>query len=181
MINVDVCPESAKKPVPFSSPEASFARLYRECRGFVRSVLVKHGRVEAREVEDLVQEVFLVAWQRRACLVWGEQAQSWLYTVALYRAANHRKLARNRAETLSGELPEPAAHPRTAQAIDAARLLWKAIQKLGKKLAPVLVAYEMEGRSIPEIARALRIRLKTAYSRLQLARMRLARLRQVTD
>ncbi|WP_170319872.1 sigma-70 family RNA polymerase sigma factor [Polyangium spumosum] len=174
MIKVDVCPESAKKPVPLPSPEALFARFYREHRGFVRSVLLKHGRVEPCEADDLVQEVFLVAWQRWGGLVMGEQARAWLCTVALYRAANHRNLARNRWETLPGELPEPLVHSRMTQAIDAARLFWKAIQKLGAKLAPVLWAYEMEGRSMREIARALGIRLKTAYARLRLARNRLA-------
>ena len=174
MINLDVCPESAKKPVRLPSPEALFARFYREHRGFVRSVLLKHGRVEPREADDLVQEVFLVAWQRWGGLVGGEQARAWLFTVALYRAANHRKLARNRWETLTGELPEPLVHSRMTQAMDAARLFWKALQKLGKKLAPVLVAYEIEGRSMLEIARALGIRLKTAYARLRIARNRLS-------
>jgi RNA polymerase sigma-70 factor, ECF subfamily len=174
VINVDVCPESAKKPVPLPSPEAHFARFYREHRGFIRSVLLKHGRVEEREADDLVQEVFLVAWQRWGGLVGGEQARAWLFTIALYRAANHRKLARNRWETLMGDLPEPLVHPRMTQAMDAARLLWNAIRKLSEKLAYVLVAYEIEGRSMLEIARALQIHLKTAYTRLRLARSRLA-------
>ena len=176
MINVDVCPESAKKPVPLPSPEAHFARFYREHRGFVRSVLLKHGRVEPREADDLVQEVFLVAWQRWGDLVGGEQARAWLFTVALYRAANHRKLARNRCEMLPGELPEPVVHSRMTQAVDAARLLARALRRLGRKVAAVLVAYEIEGRSMMAIARKLGIRLKTAYARLRLARERLAKL-----
>ncbi|MDI3286351.1 RNA polymerase sigma factor [Polyangium sp. 15x6] len=174
MSKVDVCPESAKKPVPLPSPEATFAWFYREYRGFVRSVLLKHGRVEEREVDDLVQEVFLVAWRRRVGFAWGEQVRPWLCTIALYVAANHRRLARNRRETLPGELPELWVHPRTTQAMDAARLLWKALRKLSRKLAAVFVAYEIEGRSMPEIARALQICLNTAYARLQLARNRLA-------
>ena len=174
MSNVEVCPQSAKKPVPLPSPEALFARFYREHRGFVRSVLLKHGRVEEREVDDLVQEVFLVAWQRWGGLVEGEQTRAWLFTVALYRAANHRKLARNRWESLPGELPEPLVHPRMMQAMDAAHLFRKAVHKLGEKLAPVLVGYEVHGCSMLDIAHALGIRLKTAYARLRLARNRLA-------
>lgn len=174
MINVDVCPESAKKPVTVPSPEALFARFFREYRGFVRSVLLKHGRVEARDVDDLVQEVFLVAWQRWDGLVDGEQARAWLFTVALYRAANHRKLARNRWESLPGKLPVPLVHPRRVEAMDAARLFRKAVHKLGEKLAPVLLGYEVHGRSMLDIAHALGIRLKTAYARLRLARIRLA-------
>ncbi|MDI1483191.1 RNA polymerase sigma factor [Polyangium sp. y55x31] len=176
MIKVDVCPESAKKPATHRSPEATFAWFYREYRGFVRSVLLKHGRVEEREVDDLVQEVFLIAWRRRDGLVWGEQARPWLYTVALYIAANHRKLARNRVEDLAGEVPEPVAFPRVTEAIDAARLLARALRKLGRKVAAVLIAYEIEGQSMMEIARRLRIRLKTAYARLRLARERLVTL-----
>ncbi|MDI1446712.1 sigma-70 family RNA polymerase sigma factor [Polyangium sp. 6x1] len=173
MSNVDVCPESAKKPVPVPSPDALFARFYRECWSFVRSVLLKRG-VPDRDADDLTQEVFVLAWRQRGCVVWNEHARAWLYTVAVYRAANHCKLARHRTEALVADLPEPAVYPRMTQAMDATRLLWRILQKLGEKLAPVLVAYEIEGRSMPEIARALRIRLKTAYARLQLARNRLA-------
>ncbi|MDC3960159.1 RNA polymerase sigma factor [Polyangium jinanense] len=173
MTNLEVCPESAKKPVTFPSPEASFAQFYRECWGFVRSVLLKRG-VPEREADDLTQEVFVVAWRRRDSMVWDRQARAWLYTVAGYIAANHCKLARHRTEAFVAELPEPAVHPQVTQAMDATRLLWRALPKLGAKLAPVLVAYEIEGRSMPEIARTLGIRLKTAYARLQLARNRLA-------
>ncbi len=116
----------------------------------------------------------MVAWRRRDHILWGEQTRVWLYTVALYIASNHRRLARHRAEELVLDLPEPAVFPRVTQAIDAARLFSRALHKLSEKLAPVLIAYELEGRSMPEIARAHKIPLKTAYARLQLARNRLA-------
>ncbi|TKC90571.1 hypothetical protein E8A74_50925 [Polyangium fumosum] len=94
--------------------------------------------------------------------------------MALYIASNHRKLARYRTEELPGELPEPAVFPRVIEGIDAAHLLARALRKLGRKVAAVLVAYEIEGRSMPDIARMLRVRRTTAYARLQLARNRLA-------
>ncbi|MDI1436044.1 RNA polymerase sigma factor [Polyangium sorediatum] len=175
MSNVDVHPESAKKPTRLPSPEASFARFYRECRGFVRSVLRARG-VSAREADDLVQEVFVLAWQRHDRLALGDQARPWLYTVALYMASNHRKLARHRVEDLTADLPEPLVFPRMIQAMEATRLLARVLGKLGRKVAAVLIAYEIEGRSMVEIARRLRIRLKTAYARLQLAREKLVSL-----
>ncbi|MDC0741654.1 RNA polymerase sigma factor [Polyangium mundeleinium] len=173
MSNVDVYPESAKKPATLPYPEATFARFYRESWDFVRRVLLKRG-VPEREADDLVQEVFIVAWRRRDSVAFGEQARLWLSMVALYIASNHRKLARYRTEELAGELPEPAVFPRVIEVIDAAHLLARALRKLGRKVAAVLVAYEIEGRSMPEIARMLRIRLTTAYACLQLARNRLA-------
>ena len=175
MSNVDVHPESDKKPTLLPSPEASFARFYRECRGFVRSVLRARG-VSEREADDLVQEVFILAWQRHDRLALGDQARPWLYTVALYMASNHRKLARNRVEDLRADLPEPPVFPRMLQAMEATRLLARVLGKLGRKVAAVLIAYEIEGRSMMEIARRLRIRLKTAYARLQLAREKLVSL-----
>ncbi|TKC95203.1 RNA polymerase sigma factor [Polyangium fumosum] len=173
MSNVDVCPESAKKPATLPSPEALFARFYRESWDFVRRVLLKRG-VPEREADDLVQEVFVVAWRRREGVTFGEQARRWLYMVALYIASNHRKLARYRMEGLAGEVPEPAVFPRVIEVMDAAHLLARVLRKLGRKVAAVLVAYEIEGRTMPEIARRLQIRLTTAYARLQLARNRLA-------
>ncbi|MDC0746562.1 sigma factor-like helix-turn-helix DNA-binding protein [Polyangium mundeleinium] len=56
----------------------------------------------------------------------------------------------------------------------ARRSLTRRSAALRREPAPVLVAHEIEGRSMLEIARALGIRLKTAYARLQLARNRLA-------
>ncbi|MDC0748384.1 RNA polymerase sigma factor [Polyangium mundeleinium] len=55
-------PESAKKPARIPSSQASFERFYRECRPFVRSTLLQRG-VPEREVDDLVQEVFIIAWR----------------------------------------------------------------------------------------------------------------------
>jgi len=169
---LDVHPESAKKPTTIPSPEASFARFYREAWDFVRRVLLERG-VPEREADDLVQEVFVIAWRRRDSVTFGEQARPWLYMVAVYIASNHRKLARYRTEEIAGELPEPAVFPRVIEVMDAARLLARVLRKLGRKVAAVLVAYEVEGRTMPEIARMLRIRLATAYARLQLARNRL--------
>jgi RNA polymerase sigma-70 factor, ECF subfamily len=177
MTKVPLPPASAKKPAPIPSAEASFARLYRECRAFVRSVLLKRGVFE-READDLVHDVFLVVWQRRDCLVSESSPRPWLHTIALYVASNHRRLARHRVEHLvSGELPEPPILPRIVQAIDAARRIGRAVRRLGRKLWSVVRAYVIDGQPMTEIARNLRIRLKTAYARLGLARQRLARLK----
>ncbi|MDI1483020.1 sigma-70 family RNA polymerase sigma factor [Polyangium sp. y55x31] len=173
MAKVDVPPESAKKPTRIPSPEASFERFYRECRPFVRSTLLRRG-VPEREADDLVQEVFVIAWRRRDNLVTPEGARSWVSMIALYVASNHRRLVRYRVEHLAdGDLPEPAFEPRVVEAMDAARRMERAIRRLSRKVWAVVRAYLIDGRSMPEIARTLRIPLDTAYARLGLARRRL--------
>ncbi|MDI1451164.1 sigma-70 family RNA polymerase sigma factor [Polyangium sp. 6x1] len=174
MAKVNVPPESAKKPTHNPSPEASFERFYRECRPFVRSLLLRRG-VPGREADDLVQEVFVIAWRRWDSLVTPEGARPWVSTIALYVASNHRTLLRYRLEHLAGgEFPETAFVPRVVEALDAVRRVERAIGSLGRKVWAVVRAYLIDGRSMPEIARMLRIPLKTAYARLVLSRRRLS-------
>jgi RNA polymerase sigma-70 factor, ECF subfamily len=49
------------------------------------------------------------------------------------------------------------------------------VMRLRPKLRVVVVAHELEGRPMPEVAASLGIPLKTAYARLRLARVALAR------
>ncbi|MDC3959967.1 RNA polymerase sigma factor [Polyangium jinanense] len=174
MPNVDVHPESAKKPTHIPSPEASFERFYRECRPFVRSIVLQRG-VPEREADDLVQEVFVIAWRRWDSLVTPEGARSWISTIAFYVASNHQKLLRYRVEHLADrDPPEPTFEPRVVEAMDAARRVERAVRRLSRKVWVVARAYLTDGRSMPEIARTLRIPLDTAYARLGLARRRLS-------
>jgi len=69
----------------------SFARLYVRYAPMVHGVLLAH--VSRLEAEDLVQEVFVLAWRRIGTLRDPEALGAWLAAIARRRAATHRRRA----------------------------------------------------------------------------------------
>src|SRR6185503_9519912 len=108
-------------PANFSAAHVLLVRLYREHRAFLRRVLLGQA-IPPRDVEDVVQEVFITAWRRLECLVMPEQARPWLLVIGLNKARNHRKLARCEREVFVGlaeDLPEPEDPATTGMLIKA--------------------------------------------------------------
>ena len=165
---------SAAPPAPPAPSSSVFKLFHAEHCSFVRVVLLRRG-VPDRDVEDLVQEVFLIAFRRWDSLV-AEQARPWLFVVAGFVASNYRNLARHRRESFSDEAPEGVIPGFDPESIDAVRTLGRVLGRLRPKVREVFVRYALRGQSIQEIAQALGIKLKTAYARLDAARDCLARI-----
>jgi RNA polymerase sigma-70 factor, ECF subfamily len=173
MDTVALCPSPANNP-------ADLERLYVEHGSFVRSVLLGHG-VPTRDVEDGVQDVFVLVQPRIIDLDPTHSPRPWLYVFATRVASNYRRSGRVRFEQLANEyLDEPLSGLiETAEdafiAQEERRQLLTRIQKLRPKQRAVLIAHDLEERPMPEIASSLGIPLKTAYARLRLSRKALAR------
>jgi RNA polymerase sigma-70 factor, ECF subfamily len=167
-------------PANFSTVHVLLVRLYREHRGFLRRVLLGQA-IPPRDVEDLVQEVFITAWRRLECLITPEQARPWLLVIGLNKARNHRKLLRYEREVFVGladDLPELDDTVSTATLLHATYRLFRLkrfLRRIGPRIRAVVLPY-LEGRSIGEIAASLGLKVKTAHARLRLARERLKRL-----
>jgi len=169
-------------PAKFSPSEALFTRLYLEHRDFLRRLLLGQN-IPPRDVDDLVQDTFVVAWLRLASLVAPGQARSWLCVIGFHLAANHRKRARFEREILTDlgdhlpELADEAASPHEIlHSMYAMLRLRRFIERIGPKLREVFVPFAIEGKSPEEIAVALGIKRETVYGRLKLAREQIQRL-----
>ncbi len=169
-------------PAKFSPSEALFTRIYLEHRGFLRKLLLGQN-IPPRDVDDLVQDTFVVAWLRLASLVAPGQARSWLCVIGFHLASNHRKRARFEREVLTElgdhlpELADESASPHeTLQSMYAMLRLRRFIERIGPKLRAVFVPFAIEGRSPDEIAASLGITREAVYGRLKLARAHLQRL-----
>lgn len=155
--------------------EDPFAAFFARHFAFVWRSL-RHLGVEGDDVDDLVQEVFIVAHRRGEGLV--EPARGWLFAVARGVAANERRRrirARRRAVALSIDraLAPPLLPSDQAEALMALRRL---LAELPEEQSLALLLSDLEGLAGPEIAEALDLPVATVYSRIRLARQRLERL-----
>ncbi|TKD09456.1 RNA polymerase sigma factor [Polyangium fumosum] len=164
-------------PANFSASHALLGRLYLEHRAFLRRLLLGQS-VPPRDVEDVLQDIFVTVWRRLSCLVTPEQARPWLWVIGLNHARNYRKRLRYEREVLVGfaeDLPEQedGTSPETLlQATYGMFRLKRFLGKLSARLRSAVIPY-LEGRPITEIAASLGIKVKTAHSRLHLARKHL--------
>ena len=158
------------------SPRPTVAELFRDHASFVWRVVAGHG-VPASDVQDVTQEVFLIAFRKLAD--WDparSSAASWLYAIAIRVAANHRRLAHVRRET-PGQVPQVTVTPDPAGAIDRTRLLTQldaALAEMEPRRRDVFIGFEIAEQSMHDVARAAGCPLKTAYKRLYAARREVA-------
>lgn len=152
---------------------AEFEELY---RATARDVLGYVRRRRAGDPDDLVAEVYAVAWRRRADLPAPMLRRAWLFGVArtLLKADGRRQ---RRDRELVDELAaraEPSADP-TGPARRTASVVAAALARLAPNDREILQLVSWEGLTPAELAVALGVRPGTARVRLHRARQALAR------
>jgi RNA polymerase sigma-70 factor (ECF subfamily) len=122
------------------------------------------------EAEDVVQEVFLKAFERFPELRNNPRAGGWLRTVAVNLSLNHLTRYRNRwtffSELFRGDESGPEPEPVSTQdvseevsAVDRKQLVEESLRKLPPAQRIPLVLFHMEGLRYEEIAAKLGVSL----------------------
>lgn len=125
-----------------------------------------------QDADDLVAEVFTIAWRRRDRLPQGEDARLYLYGIARRVLANHRRATRRRTALVAAlrgaatrNVHEPLVEdPAVAQALAA----------LDEEDRELLRLLAWEGLSQAEVASVMEISVEAARSRIRRARARFA-------
>ena len=128
---------------------AAFGALYRRHARLVQAVLL--ARVAPDSVDDLLQDVFLVAMDRLEGLRDDAAFAPWLATIARRRAADWRR-RRHDAVPLEESLPELATSPGEPEEAYDARMAIAAIQSLPEAYRETLMLRFVAGLNGPEIA-----------------------------
>jgi RNA polymerase sigma-70 factor (ECF subfamily) len=127
--------------------------------------------VEERDREDLASEVFLRIYRRIGDLDPSRPVRPWLFAFAVRVAAEHRKRAQTRNETLGAAADAGSSAVETQRPHgDDKELVRLALDRMDMDKRAVFVMHFLDGFSVPEIARTLDIPLGTVYSRLRTAR-----------
>jgi RNA polymerase sigma-70 factor, ECF subfamily len=149
-----------------------FEALYRAHAGAVRTYVRRRSDVEG--ADDLVAEVFLVAWRRLDDV--PEDPLPWLLGVARRMLANRRRGAARDAALLERITFEPASATSVESGrSESARAIVRALGALRNPDREALLLVAWEGLSPGQAARVLGVRPNTFAARLSRARRRFAR------
>jgi RNA polymerase sigma-70 factor (ECF subfamily) len=175
-----VAPESGvsrRDPLPADRARA-FRALYDANASFVWRNLRRLGVMD-RDVEDKVQEVFVVAHRRWAEFAdRGHGPRAWLFQIVLRVASDARRHRRRHPVDPDGGVAQDRQSIEAPQTAHVARqqalgLLDRALGSIDIDRRAVLVLHEIEQMTAPEIAKTLDVPLNTVYSRLRIARVEL--------
>lgn len=168
--------DSARSSVaPGSTPSApSFEAVYAEFFPFVWRSARRLG-VPPSALDDVVQEIFIVAHRRLPDFEGRSSVRTWLFGIALRVVRQHRRTMRRKDRATEEHDWEalPSTHPTPHDAAERAEelsLLHRLLDALDDDKREVFVLAELEQMPVPEIAIAVGINVNTAYSRLRLAR-----------
>lgn len=162
---------------PVTAP-ASFAEAY---RGYAqRTARWAHALGGADlDVEDVVQEVFLVVSRKLASFRGDGSFTSWMFEITRKVVANHRRRQRRRfwyagtdpkeLESLPSESEDPASQLERQRLIG---LVYRALDHLPEKYRTIFVLYEIEDLSTLAIAELCQLNRSTVKVRLARARHR---------
>jgi RNA polymerase sigma-70 factor, ECF subfamily len=147
--------------------------LYAEHAHFVWLSLQRLG-VRPPDLEDVLQEVFMVVHQQVDGFEGRSKPTTWLFGICLRVAAAHRRRAYRRREQPSSSADDAAGESEDPEvltaALEARRRLDAALDSLDLEKRAVLVMFEIDDMSCQEIADVLGLRLGTVHSRLHAAR-----------
>ena len=121
----------------------AFGALHQQYRRMVHAILL--ARVPRQDADDLVQDVFLSAWQHLPGLQAEAAFGGWLCQIARNRAVDHLRSRRALVE-----LPEDLA--RDDAPVAEAQQILRAIRALPEAYRETLLMRLVEGMTGPEIA-----------------------------
>jgi RNA polymerase sigma factor (sigma-70 family) len=135
----------------------------------------------ALDVDDVVQEVFLVVSRKLASYRPNGSFTSWLFEITRKVVANHRRRqgrqllrteGEERLESLPSQALDPAAELERRVLVE---LCYRALDELPEKYRTVFVLFELEDMSTQAIAELCRLKLPTVRVQLSRARNRFLR------
>jgi RNA polymerase sigma-70 factor, ECF subfamily len=168
--NLDV---AAQVEIASSEPIGA-ETLFREHASFVAGFLVRLG-VHHEDLDDLMQEVFIVAHRRGGFVPGPARPTTWLARIAIRVALAYRRTRRKQRTELNEEAltwaesaaPSPHTQVETSESLS---IVQRALDSLEVERRALFVLFEIEGESCDDIAAGLGIPVGTVYSRLHAAR-----------
>jgi len=166
--------EDARAATPAQASELRVDQVYEAHVDFIWRSARSLG-VREMNIDDVVQEVFVVVQRRLAEFEGRSDIKTWLFGITRRVVRAHiRQQIRSRTQTeTSADLADPNAACAESQlaSLEGARLLYALLDELDADLREVFVLSELEEMSGPAIAEALDLELSNVYARVRRARL----------
>lgn len=157
----------------------AFAAVYPDQAQFVWAVLQRMG-VRPADLEDVLQEVFMVVHRRLHTYDGTSLVTTWLYGISLRVVANYRRRAWRRLERPAPDEPDTRSSDPTPEEALVTRQGQDRLQAILDELDPdkraVFVMFEIERIPCDAIAALVGAPVGTVYSRLHSARAQFEKL-----
>ncbi len=154
----------------------SFEEVYDQCFELAWRNLRRLGVPEA-QVDDAVQDVFLIVHRRLGDLHGRASLRAWVCGIVTRVASDHRRAIRRKSAQAdpsvdTDTLPDPRGRDPYDSALrgEGVRRLHRLLDALDDDKRVVFVLAELEQMSAPEIAEVLGENVNTVYARLRAAR-----------
>ena len=161
-------------PVETSDDGATFESLYRTHAKRIYSLAYRFAG-NAAEAEELLQDIFLLAYRKRGSFRHEAALSTWLHRLAVNRCLDHVRSRAARQDAATEPLSAEAAGHAGAGPITHLDLE-RAIAQLPDGCRMAFVLHDVEGYEHREVAERLGIATGTSKSQVHKARMRLRRL-----
>gem|GEM_PF-1128920 len=149
---------------------ASAAEVFREHGAFVLRLLRRLGVPDA-DLDDVVQDVFVIVHRSLGRYEERSHMRAWLYRISVREASRHRRRRPPQGTVDVDQLLTSSAGPEeSAQASQARADFERLLSVLDEDRRNVFVLYEVEELAMEEVAEVVGCPLATAYSRLRSAR-----------
>ncbi len=148
-----------------------FEALYEQHANAIKGYALR--RIDGARADDIVAEVFLVAWRRLDEI--PTEPRPWLFGVAMRVLANERRRTARQYAALDRLEPPVASVEPSESPVLASRPVGEALRSLSDTDREALLLTAWEGLSHREAACALGVREATFTVRLHRAKRRLAR------
>jgi len=161
-----------------TTPDTRLKDLFEAHGRFVYRVARRLG-APVRDVEDLTQEVFLVAY-RKLDEFDGVSPRGWLFQITSRVTADYRKRACTQHEVLGASAPDERApsvdgQERSVWVGQLRMALDDALDTLTEEQREVFTLHELEGLPMRECAALIPCPEQTGYSRVNAARKKIRR------
>ncbi|MEM6292449.1 MAG: sigma-70 family RNA polymerase sigma factor [Myxococcota bacterium] len=150
-----------------------FETLYRENFTFVVRSARRLG-VQPAWIDDVAQEVFVVAARRLHEFEGRSKVRTWLFSITFRAVQSHRRWSKRHDRRRDALAREPSRVDDPYPRAHAADMLVSLLDTLPDKYRTVFILGELEGMTSAQIAQGLGLNPNTTYSRLREARKRMA-------
>jgi RNA polymerase sigma-70 factor, ECF subfamily len=147
----------------------AFKRFFEKHQEPLLSFLISKG-MQLQEAEDILQQAFLVIWNKRNELQANRSVRSFLFTIAYNRMLNYFRDQKNIEPDYAYKLSDSSNNPHeNAETSEAMKAMQKALEVMPEKRRRVFELCYLQEFTYKEAAEALDVTRKTVENNMALA------------